>query len=118
MNDLPVDGTDPPSTGEVASEVSKSEPEANEPVAAPSASWSPAGAEPIESVSAIPSPNDTETVQPPSTALYTAPGIVDQEPLSTQPSPSPARKSLWSTRLSLLLVAALVGGLAGHYASP
>lgn len=27
-------------------------------------------------------------------------------------------RSLWSTRLSLLLVAALVGGLAGHFASP
>ena len=33
---------------------------------------------------------------------------------------SQSRKSrtLWSTRLSLLLVAALVGGLAGHFASP
>ena len=38
-------------------------------------------------------------------------------PLSSQPSVRPAKRSLWSTRVSLLLVAALVGGLAGHYAS-
>jgi S1-C subfamily serine protease len=40
--------------------------------------------------------------------------IVDEVPLSSQ------RKSrtLWSTRVSLLVVAALVGGLAGHFASP
>ncbi len=29
-----------------------------------------------------------------------------------------ANRALWSTRISLLLVAALVGGLAGHFASP
>ena len=43
--------------------------------------------------------------------------IVDDVPLSSQPSVRPAKRSLWSTRVSLLLVAALVGGLAGHYAS-
>ncbi len=41
---------------------------------------------------------------------------------STTPAPGLARESrrggLWSTRVSLLLVAALVGGLAGHFASP
>jgi S1-C subfamily serine protease len=42
---------------------------------------------------------------------------VDVVPLSSQPSVRPAKRSLWSTRVSLLLVAALVGGLAGHYAS-
>jgi S1-C subfamily serine protease len=117
MNDLPVDGTDPPLTDDVASEPSAPEPEPNERVAPPIASWSPAGSEPIEGVVAAPSTNDAVAVDPPSTAVYTAPAIVDQVPLSSQPSPSPAKKSLWSTRLSLLLVAALVGGLAGHYAS-
>src|SRR5271154_3035035 len=43
--------------------------------------------------------------------------LVDVVPLSSQPSVRPAKRSLWSTRVSLLLVAALVGGLAGHYAS-
>jgi S1-C subfamily serine protease len=43
--------------------------------------------------------------------------IADVVPLSSQPSVRPAKRSLWSTRMSLLLVAALVGGLAGHYAS-
>src|SRR5579863_8047752 len=51
------------------------------------------------------------------TPSNTAP-IVDVVPLSSQPSVRPAKRSLWSTRVSLLLVAALVGGLAGHYASP
>ncbi len=43
--------------------------------------------------------------------------VVDVVPLSSQPSVRPLKRSLWSTRVSLLLVAALVGGLAGHYAS-
>jgi putative serine protease PepD len=43
--------------------------------------------------------------------------VVDVVPLSSQPSVRPMKRSLWSTRVSLLLVAALVGGLAGHYAS-
>jgi putative serine protease PepD len=38
----------------------------------------------------------------------------DEAPLSSQVRKS---RTLWSTRLSLLLVAALVGGLAGHFAS-
>ncbi|MGA7836039.1 MAG: trypsin-like peptidase domain-containing protein [Acidimicrobiales bacterium] len=40
--------------------------------------------------------------------------IVDEVPLSSQRK----NRSLWSTRVSLLLVAALVGGLAGHFAAP
>jgi putative serine protease PepD len=40
--------------------------------------------------------------------------IVDQAPLASQR----ASRTLWSTRVSLLLVAALVGGLAGHFAAP
>jgi S1-C subfamily serine protease len=43
--------------------------------------------------------------------------IDDVVPLSSQPAARPAKRSLWSTRVSLLLVATLVGGLAGHYAS-
>jgi S1-C subfamily serine protease len=41
--------------------------------------------------------------------------VVDEAPLSSQ---SRATRSLWTNRLSLLLVAALVGALAGHYAAP
>ena len=40
---------------------------------------------------------------------------VDEAPLSSQ---SRATRSLWTNRLSLLLVAALVGALAGHFAAP
>jgi S1-C subfamily serine protease len=46
-----------------------------------------------------------------------ASSIEDVVPLSSQPSVRPPKRSLWSTRVSLLLVAALVGGLAGWYAS-
>jgi S1-C subfamily serine protease len=60
-------------------------------------------------------PSKSPTVDVPA---YTSPLIVDTVPLSSQPSLSPPKRTLWSTRLSLLLVAALVGGLAGHYASP
>jgi S1-C subfamily serine protease len=41
--------------------------------------------------------------------------IVDAAPLSSQGRTS---RTPWSARISLLLVAALVGGLAGHYAAP
>jgi len=41
--------------------------------------------------------------------------MTDEMPLSSQVRGS--RGGLWSTRVSLLLVAALVGGLAGHFAS-
>lgn len=40
--------------------------------------------------------------------------MIDETPLSSQVRKS---RGLWSTRVSLLLVAALVGGLAGHFAS-
>jgi S1-C subfamily serine protease len=52
------------------------------------------------------------------TSSSSASPVEDVVPLSSQPSVRPAKRSLWSTRVSLLLVAALVGGLAGHYASP
>jgi S1-C subfamily serine protease len=41
--------------------------------------------------------------------------MIDETPLSSQVRRP--RGGLWSTRVSLLLVAALVGGLAGHFAS-
>ncbi|MHB2029060.1 MAG: S1C family serine protease [Acidimicrobiales bacterium] len=41
--------------------------------------------------------------------------MVDEAPLSSQ---TRTGRSPWSSRLSLLLVAALVGGLAGHFAAP
>jgi len=61
-------------------------------------------------------PVDASHDAPLSPPPYAA-AIVDVVPLSSQPSVRPAKRSLWSTRVSLLLVAALVGGLAGHYAS-
>src|ERR1039458_6217526 len=61
-------------------------------------------------------PVDASHDAPPSPPPYAA-AIVDVVPLSSQPSARPAKRSLWSTRVSLLLVAALGGGLAGHYAS-
>ena len=50
--------------------------------------------------------------EPPTSSSHAA---VDEAPLASQSRQS---KGLWSTRLSLLLVAALVGGLAGHFAAP
>lgn len=50
----------------------------------------------------------------PNVAPTTPPPIIDAAPLSSQ---SRGSRAPWSTRLSLLLVAALVGGLAGHFAS-
>ncbi len=52
-------------------------------------------------------------IEPPA-AVPAAPRV-DEAPLSSQ---SRATRSLWTNRLSLLLVAALVGALAGHYAAP
>ncbi|MHB1208632.1 MAG: S1C family serine protease [Acidimicrobiales bacterium] len=49
-----------------------------------------------------------DTTAPPSAA------IIDPAPLSSQMR---GNRTLWSSRISLLLVAALVGGLAGHFAS-
>ena len=43
------------------------------------------------------------------------PGYIDAAPLASQGRPA---RTPWSTRISLLLVAALVGGLAGHYSAP
>ncbi len=46
---------------------------------------------------------------------FAAPALTDEAPLSSQDR---AKRTLWSSRISLLLVAALVGGLAGHFAAP
>ncbi len=66
------------------------------------------------SVDATPADASREAPMSPTPAAAT---IGDVVPLSSQPSVRPAKRSLWSTRVSLLLVAALVGGLTGHYAS-
>ena len=89
----------------------------------------PADAEPTPSE--VVSSGPVEDVGPPTLDATEAPvspesswvpstndaSAVDVVPLSSQPTVRPAKRSLWSTRVSLLLVAALVGGLAGHYAS-
>jgi S1-C subfamily serine protease len=94
MNDLPDDDVEPTPSEVVATETV----EVNTP---PS----------IDAARVDASP-DAPLSPPPYAAA-----IVDVVPLSSQPSVRPAKRSLWSTRVSLLLVAALVGGLAGHYAS-
>lgn len=66
--------------------------------------------------SGTPSPDygaDTVAESPATVAPFTP--VVDAAPLSSQVTRS---RSLWSTRLSLLLVAALAGGLAGHFSAP
>jgi S1-C subfamily serine protease len=59
---------------------------------------------------------DAEPNEPPPSepTHYVAPPIIDDAPLSSQDR---TKRTLWSSRISLLLVAALVGGLAGHFAS-
>ncbi|HVB69999.1 MAG TPA: trypsin-like peptidase domain-containing protein [Acidimicrobiales bacterium] len=59
-----------------------------------------------------PPPGDGED---PAYVPAAAPQFVDAPALSSQERPS---RGVWPTRVSLLLVAALVGGLAGHYAAP
>jgi putative serine protease PepD len=71
-------------------------------------SWQAADETPVEQATL--SSNEIHTDVTPERAP-----IVDEAPLSSQVRKN---KSLWSTRLSLLLVAALVGGLAGHFAAP
>jgi S1-C subfamily serine protease len=81
--------------------------------------------EPVETEAPIPNiPGPLDATSENATGDTTPPLSKDNAaafevvPLSSQPSVRPAKRSLWSTRVSLLLVAALVGGLAGHYASP
>ena len=58
-----------------------------------------------------------ESIAPGDSALTQSPADATA-PAPARPTPSRGSRSLWSTRLSLLLVAALVGGLAGHFAAP
>jgi S1-C subfamily serine protease len=94
MNTVPDDGAETP-----ASEVVETE--AHDANATPS-------------LDATPVTVQSDLTPPPAPNAST---IEDVVPLSSQPSVRPAKRSLWSTRVSLLLVAALVGGLAGWYAS-
>jgi S1-C subfamily serine protease len=89
--------------------------EVNEPVPAPESEVAKTSAPPTDDAASIQSVADVPDVTP--TTL--------RDPMSSSsfdvgqpPTPRDPRKtSLWSTRVSLLLVAALVGGLAGHFAS-
>jgi S1-C subfamily serine protease len=65
---------------------------------------------PVESHDAASAPTYTSLRDPASSSS------MDETPLSSQVRKN--RGGLWSTRASLLLAAALVGGLAGHFASP
>ena len=65
---------------------------------------------PVEPHDADPTPVVTSLRDPASSS-----SMSDETPLSSQVPRN--RGGLWSTRVSLLLVAALVGGLAGHFAS-
>jgi S1-C subfamily serine protease len=56
----------------------------------------------------------SEPTEPADHLAPLAPDYVDEAPLASQRRGS---RSPWSSRVSLLLVAALVGGLAGHFAS-
>jgi len=62
---------------------------------------------------ALPSDGDEVAGQP--TSDTAEPAYIDAAPLASQGRSS---RTPWSTRISLLLVAALVGGLAGHYSAP
>jgi S1-C subfamily serine protease len=94
MNTVPDDGAD-----ETANEVVETD--------AQDANASPA-------VGVTPPVAHAESSPPP---MPVTSSVEDVVPLSSQPTVRPPRRSLWSTRVSLLLVAALVGGLAGWYAS-
>ncbi|NNN02162.1 MAG: PDZ domain-containing protein [Acidimicrobiaceae bacterium] len=88
-----------------------SSPEPQSADAPPSNVWNPQE-HTVANVGAIEAPSSP--VAPSDHLAPLAPGYVDEAPLSSQRRQT---RSLWSNRLSLLLIAALVGGLAGHYAS-
>lgn len=71
---------------------------------------SPYVAPPMDDVSHHDHDNEPNGEPPATRTVY-----VDAPPLSSQVKSS--SRAPWSTRISLLLVAALVGGLAGHFAS-
>ncbi|MDE3064651.1 MAG: trypsin-like peptidase domain-containing protein [Acidobacteriota bacterium] len=85
----------------------------------------PAGPEALDSTPELPGDLTGESREPwappgdgedPAYVPGAAPLTVDAPALASQ-APRSA-KGVWTSRLSLLLVAALVGGLAGHYAAP
>jgi putative serine protease PepD len=111
MTDEPHDGSEPtPSASPAEHSVEEVANAEASPVDDPNVHTNPV----IDDAPAI---VDNASTPPPIEPTYVAPTIVDAVPLASQPSAAPAKRTLWSTRLSLLLVAALVGGLAGHYAS-
>jgi S1-C subfamily serine protease len=77
----------------------------HETVASPAIALGPSG--PTHSETSLP----REPLRDPASSN----SMIDETPLSSQVRRN--RGGLWSTRVSLLLVAALVGGLAGHFAS-
>jgi S1-C subfamily serine protease len=111
MTDAPEDGTEPTpnaSSSDDAADAATTDSLSPTPPTDAQSDHDVDSVEPMVDVSGMPVPMEPAFVAPP---------IVDTVPLSSQPSPAPMKRTLWSTRLSLLLVAALVGGLAGHYAS-
>ncbi|MDE3222764.1 MAG: trypsin-like peptidase domain-containing protein [Acidobacteriota bacterium] len=76
----------------------------------------PGGVEATSQVVGEPTPNEatTDSSSGASTASEPSSPAVNAVPLASQTRPT---RGLWSSRISLLLVAALVGGLAGHFAS-
>jgi putative serine protease PepD len=109
VNEIPSDESErTPSTGDVAAPTPEDvEPTHEHDVHEDSVNTSP------ETETHAPTATDPELVAAPAATNVHEP-IVDQVPLSSQARSS---RTPWSTRISLLLVAALVGGLAGHYAS-
>lgn len=109
MNEIPSDESEhAPSTGDVASPAPVDvEPPHEHAVHEDSVNTSP------DAETQTPTATDPALIAGPAATYVHAP-IVDQVPLSSQ-TRSP--RAPWSTRISLLLVAALIGGLAGHYAS-
>jgi S1-C subfamily serine protease len=107
VSDIPSDAPDEPSS---------IEPPEISPEPAPSASDEHdnlMNVAPFEGHVYVEGVSTPETPAP--TTESTAVPIVDAAPLSSQGRTS---RTPWSARISLLLVAALVGGLAGHYAAP
>jgi S1-C subfamily serine protease len=90
--------------GDSASPVEESSQE-RDPVVVPAMALGPSESAHIEGTP------PQETLRDPASSS----SMIDETPLSSQVRRN--RGGLWSTRVSLLLVAALVGGLAGHFAS-
>ncbi len=66
----------------------------------------------------VPTPDGSTPEPPPPRDPYVAFSPVPAETITAPRVSSTSGRSPWSSRLTLLLVAALVGGLAGHFAAP